>query len=83
MSHTISKALAAPSSEETANYMADLTLELLKMAKSHHFNALQQIYEMAYYEAYSKAHPVHVPPEDLEEFTALVKEIRRERDIGR
>lgn len=79
MSQSTSKTPDAPTPKETADYMADITLELLRLAKSQKLRALEQIYEKAYYEAYSRAHLNPPSPSQLEEWEDFMREVNRQR----
>ncbi len=51
---------------ETAQYVADIVLELRNMAKSEGFATLQGLLEVTYYEAFSVAHKMDLPEGELE-----------------
>jgi hypothetical protein len=46
---------------DTANYIADMILELRNLAKTADFKTLQGLLEISYYEAYGHAHHIEVP----------------------
>jgi len=70
---TKSKPLPNPlGAEDVASYMSDMSLQMLKLARGHGFTALEQIFEAAYYEAYARAHPVAITPEQLAELESLL-----------
>jgi hypothetical protein len=56
---------------ETAQYVADMVLELRNIAKAESFGTLQGLLEIAYYEAFSVAHKVDVPEGELEHLESL------------
>ncbi|MBG1231611.1 hypothetical protein [Aestuariivirga litoralis] len=66
---------------EAAVYLADMTLQMMKIARTQGLKPLEDLFELAYYEAYSAAHPVDVSPEDFEEWQALQPKptLRRKR----
>ena len=58
---------------ETAQYLADMVLELRNLAKSNNLLTLQGLLEVAFYEASGEANKVHIPPEELEHLRQLSK----------
>jgi hypothetical protein len=56
---------------DTANYIADMILELRNLAKSARMATLQGLLEISYYEAYSVANPVPVPEGELQHLEAI------------
>lgn len=56
---------------ETAQYLADMVLEMRNIAKAENFGTLQGLLEIAYYEAFSVAHKVEVPEGELEHLESL------------
>jgi hypothetical protein len=62
-----------PPLKETAEYVADMLLELRNLAKACDLKALQGLLEVSYYEAFSAANKVEVPPEELERLRELSK----------
>lgn len=56
---------------ETAQYVADMLLELRAMSKSEGFGTLQGLLEIAYYEAFSAAHKVDLPEGEMEHLEKL------------
>jgi hypothetical protein len=46
---------------ETAQYAADMILELRNLAKAEKLVTLQGLLEICYYEAYAAAHKIEVP----------------------
>ena len=64
-----------PKQRETAQYAADMILELRNMAKSARLYPVMVPLEYAYYEAYSIAHQVTVPPGEIERITKLSRTV--------
>ncbi len=62
-----------PDPRETAQYIADLVLELRNMAKSADHKTLQGLLEVSFYEAFSAANRVEIPPEEIEKLRELSK----------
>ena len=60
---------------ETAQYIADMILELRNMAKSAQLYQVMVPLEYAYYEAFSVANKVAVPPEEAERIRVLSKTV--------
>jgi hypothetical protein len=60
-----------PDPRETAQYIADMVLELRNMAKSGDFKILQGLLEFAFYEAFSAANEVEIPFEEIEHLREL------------
>jgi hypothetical protein len=46
---------------ESAQYIADMILELRNLAKAAEFNTLQGLLEISYYEAFSAANQIRIP----------------------
>jgi hypothetical protein len=54
---------ATPTREtDTANYIADMILELRNLAKNCDLKTLQGLLEISYYEAFSCANKIEIPP---------------------
>jgi hypothetical protein len=51
----------APMNRDTANYIADMILQLRNLAKGAQMSTLQGLLEISYYEAYSVANAIVVP----------------------
>ncbi|MDE2385061.1 MAG: hypothetical protein KGO53_10625 [Alphaproteobacteria bacterium] len=51
---------------ETAQYIADMALEMRNLAKGHGLKALQGLLEVAYYEAFTVATQAELPEGELE-----------------
>lgn len=62
-----------PSLRETAQYIADMVLELRNMAKSVDLKTLQGLLEVSFYEAFSVANKVEIPPDEIEHLRELSK----------
>lgn len=57
--------------KETAQYIADMVLELRNLAKSDQLHHVMVPLEIAYYEAYGVANRVEVPPGEAERIREL------------
>jgi hypothetical protein len=62
-----------PHQRETAQYVADMILEMRNMAKAAQLYTVTVPLEFAYYEAYSVANFVEIPPDERERLEALGK----------
>lgn len=58
---------------DTAQYISDMILELRNMAKSNRLFQVMVPLEYAYYEAFSFANRVEVPPEEAERMRELTR----------
>ncbi len=58
---------------ETAQYIADMILELRNMAKGAEMTTLQGLLEVSFYEAFSAANRVEIPADELEHLRTLSK----------
>lgn len=58
---------------ETAQYIADMVLELRNMAKSVELATLQGLLEVSFYEAFSAANKVIIPEGEMEKLRELSK----------
>ncbi|MDE2446576.1 MAG: hypothetical protein KGO94_10375, partial [Alphaproteobacteria bacterium] len=56
---------------ETAQYVADMVLELRGMAKAYDLQTLQSLLEASFYEAFSVANHVEIPPGEIEKLREL------------
>jgi hypothetical protein len=56
---------------ETAQYIADMMLELRGIARSAHLKTLQGLLEVSFYEAFSVANKVDVPEGEIEKLREL------------
>jgi hypothetical protein len=62
--------------QDTAQYVADMILEMRNLAKAARLFTITVPLEYAYYEAFSIANRVVVPPEELERLKQLDKAAR-------
>ena len=62
---------------ETAQYIADMVLELRNMAKAEGFGTLQGLLELAYYEAFGVAHKTELPEGEAEYLEELEKDAKK------
>jgi hypothetical protein len=60
-----------PDTRETAQYIADMVLELRNMAKSLEMKTLQGLLEVSFYEAFSVANKVVIPEGEAEHLRKL------------
>lgn len=67
---------------DTAQYVADMILELRNMAKAAKLFTVMVPLEYAYYEAFSRANRVSVPPEEVERLRQLAKAAKETENIG-
>ena len=58
---------------ETAQYIADMVLELRNMAKAVELRTLQGLLEVTFYEAFSAANQVVIPEGEIEKLRGLSK----------
>lgn len=56
---------------ETAQYIADMVLELRNMAKAADLKTLQGLLEVSFYEAFSAANKIEIPAEEIEKLHVL------------
>ena len=63
--------LGADCKRETAEYIAALSLEMRNLAKSCNMPTLQGLLEVAYYEAFTMATDIQVPPGEAEHLKEL------------
>jgi hypothetical protein len=61
----------ADSQRETAQYITDMVLELRNLARSSELKTLSGLLEIAFYEAFSLANKVEIPPAEVERLKAL------------
>ena len=59
--------------EQTAQYIAEMALELRNLAKAHGFLSLQGLLEVAYYEAFTAATEIEIPPGEQERLERMSK----------
>jgi hypothetical protein len=58
---------------DTAQYIADMVLELRNLARTVDLKTLQGLLEVSFYEAFSAANRVEIPPEEIEHLRELSK----------
>jgi hypothetical protein len=71
---------------ETANYIAEMILELRNLAKGAKMSTLQGLLEISYYEAYGMANAIVIPAgetERLEEMGAHARRFEAANSFGR
>lgn len=68
-----SSQMATPETRETAQYIADMVLELRNMAKSLEMKTLQGLLEVSFYEAFSVANKTIIPEGEIEHLRELSK----------
>jgi hypothetical protein len=66
----VSKAYS-PKGRETAQYIADMALELRNMTKPYEMKTLQGLLEVIFYEASAEANRVEIPQEEIEHLRML------------
>lgn len=59
------------SQKETAQYITDMVLELRNLARSAELKTLSGLLEIAFYEAFSLANKVEIPPAEVDRLKAL------------
>ena len=62
---------SADTQRETAQYITDMVLELRNLARSAELKTLSGLLEIAFYEAFSLANKVEIPPAEVERLKAL------------
>lgn len=62
---------------ETAQYIADMLLELRNLAKAADLKPLQGLLELGYYEAYSTAHRAPIPEGEAERLEQMGEDARK------
>src|SRR5512145_1601141 len=65
------KANPGMNGREVADYIADMTLQLSRLARSAGLSNVMVPLEFAYYEAFAAANKVEVPPEELRYLKSL------------
>ena len=68
---TVSNQKIIPDTRETAQYIADMVLELRNMAKSLGMKTLQGLLEVSFYEAFSGANKIIIPEGEIERLREL------------
>ena len=71
----------SPKDIETANYIADMLLEMRKMAKSAHLSTLLVLLEVSFYEAFSLANRIEIPPDEIEKLYDLERAGRQSQGL--
>lgn len=66
-----------PNTNDTAQYIADMILELRNLAKSSEMATLQGLLEISYYEAFAVANPYIIPANEAEHLEHLGEDARR------
>jgi hypothetical protein len=61
---------------KAAQFAADIILELRNIAKSERLYPLQNILEMAYYEAFAAANHVDIPPDEESRLAEISQDAR-------
>jgi hypothetical protein len=59
--------------KDTAQYIADMLLEMRNLAKTVDLKSLQDLLELCFYQAFSDANKVEVPESELEHLRELSK----------
>ncbi len=62
---------SADTQRETAQYITDMVLELRNLARTAELKTLSGLLEIAFYEAFSLANKVDIPPAEVERLKAL------------
>jgi len=62
-----------PPPKDTAQYIADMVLELHNIAKGAGLRPLQSLLELSFHEAFSVANRVEVPPHEQDRLRELIK----------
>jgi len=62
---------SADTQRDTAQYITDMVLELRNLARSAELKTLSGLLEIAFYEAFSLANKVEIPPAEVERLKAL------------
>lgn len=62
---------------QTASYIADMVLELRNLAKASQFKVLAELLEITYYEAFSCANHIEIPPGEAEHVYQLGADARK------
>jgi hypothetical protein len=66
---------------ESAQYLAEMLLELRNMAKAGGFKTLQGILELAYYEAFAAAHRTPIPEGEAEHLEQIGADARKAESV--
>ncbi len=62
---------------QTANYIADMVLELRNLAKGSRMLTLQGLLEISYYEAYSVANHIEIPDNEQQNLHDMGTDARK------
>jgi hypothetical protein len=62
---------SADTQRDTAQYITDMVLELRNLARAAELKTLSGLLEIAFYEAFSLANKVEIPPAEVERLKAL------------
>ena len=62
---------------DTAQYIADMILQLRNLAKGSHMNTLQGLLEISYYEAFSTANAIVIPDGEEQRLEEMGAHARR------
>ena len=68
--------IASDAAHQSAQYIADMLLELRNLAKAANQKSLQALLELSYYEAYTVANPVQVPHDELQRLEDMAREAK-------
>jgi hypothetical protein len=68
--------------QDTAQYVADMILELRNMARAARLFTVMAPLEYAYYEAFSRANRVNVPAEEIERLRLLADAARQSENAA-
>jgi hypothetical protein len=64
---------------ETAQYVAEMLLQLRQLARQNEFETLQGLLEISYYEAFAEAHKSSVPEGEIEHLEWLGADFRKSK----
>ena len=56
---------------ETAQYISEMVLEMRNLAKAADLKTLQGLLEVTYYESFTTANKVEIPPDEIEHLRML------------
>lgn len=65
------KGLENGTQQQTAQYIADIALELRNLAKYNKLQTLQGLLEVTFYEAFSAANKIEIPENEIEHLKKL------------
>jgi hypothetical protein len=75
--HPKTKQITGTRDRQAAQYISEMILELRNIAKAEHLANLQGLLELTYYEAYSAANRVDIPPDEIQKLQDMAKDARR------